>query len=358
MIGTVSSVSDKSRTFSDVTLHSRIVRPHVKLKRMSLLFFFLLQFSSTKAQTSTCSIPFIGRIADNNLVGNATTSSEQECKELCLSTSRCRLYTYHTTSHPSNPNICSLLSSPQLERPVERDSNILSGPAVCRRGERCQVAVLLHENDTQALFVEQPGTHVVELVAKEEECYVDVTMVAVGGGGRYYFYGGGGGSGYVASTETRLTVGESLTASIEVFVGTGGHESSVVWDGEPLLVAAAGGEEVQWKGGDGFSGGGGNGEGRGGSGGEDGQNGRFTSGGKGSGLQVELLSTTSFALSPGEGGATTWEHTGGGGGGGVLVNGRAPVAGSIYCGQVGLIEINRVFNLTCANCATNFKNTK
>ena len=223
---------------------------------------------------------------------------------------------------------------------MERDSNILSGPAVCRRGERCQVAVLIHDNNTQAILVEQPGTHVVDLVAKEEECYVDVTMVAVGGGGRYYFYGGGGGSGFVATTETRLTVGESLTASIEVFVGTGGHESSVVWDGEPLLVAAAGGEEVQWKGGDGFSGGGGNGEGRGGSGGEDGQNGRFTSGGKGSGLQVELLSTTSFALSPGEGGATTWEHTGGGGGGGVLVNGRAPVAGSIYCGQVGLIEMN------------------
>ena len=55
---------------------------------------------------------------------------------------------------------------------------------------------------------------------------------------------------------------------------------------------------------------------------------------------MDLLSTNSFALSPGEGGATTWEHTGGGGGGGVLVNGRAPVAGSIYCGQVGLIEMN------------------
>ena len=67
-------------------------------------------------------------------------------------------------------------------------------------------------------------------------------------------------------------------------------------------MAAAGGEETSWKGGDGFSGGGGNGEGKGGSGGENGGDGRFTSGGVGSGLQVELLSTHSFALSVGIGG--------------------------------------------------------
>ena len=99
-------------------------------------------------------------------------------------------------------------------------------------------------------------------------------------------------------------------------------------------MAAAGGEETSWKGGDGFSGGGGNGEGKGGSGGENGGDGRFTSGGVGSGLQVELLSTHSFALSAGVGGESTWEHTGGGGGGGVLVNGRGPESSSQYCGQV------------------------
>ena len=214
------------------------------------------------------------------------------------------------------------------------DNECASGPAVCRRGERCQVAVLVYENATQAILVEQPGTHLVELVANEEECYVDVALLAVGGGGRYVFYGGGGGSGYVSKTEARLTVG----ASIEVGVGGEGHQSEVVaasesgW--ETLLVADPGGEETSWKGGDGFSGGGGNGEGQGGSGGENGENGRFTSGGSGSGLQVELLSTASFALSAGAGGVSTWEHTGGGGGGGVLVNGRGPEGASQYCGQV------------------------
>ena len=88
---------------------------------------------------------------------------------------------------------------------MKQDNECASGPAVCRRGERCQVAVLVYENATQAILVEQPGTHLVELVANEEECYVDVALLAVGGGGRYVFYGGGGGSGYVAKTEARLT---------------------------------------------------------------------------------------------------------------------------------------------------------
>ena len=307
--------------------------------KMSLFLFFLLlilQLSSIlgDSESNTCSVPFTGRINDDNLVANMTSTSEEDCKSLCMSTTGCAVYTYHTSGHPSSPNTCSLLSSPRLARPVEQDNNCASGPPLCRRGERCQVAVLLYENATQAIMVERPGTHVVELVAEEEDCYVDVTLVAVGGGGRYVFYGGGGGSGYVASTETRLTLG----ANFEVQVGGEGHQSEVVSafesGSETLLVAAAGGEETSWKGGDGFSGGGGNGEGKGGSGGENGENGRFTSGGSGSGLQVELLSTASFALSAGVGGASTWEHTGGGGGGGVLVNGRGPEGASQYCGQV------------------------
>ena len=278
------------------------------------LFFLLmiLQFSTSMGfseLSETCSLPFTGRITEDNLVANVTTSSEEECKSFCMSTTGCLLYTHHSSNHPSSPNICSMLSSSRLERPVELDNNCSSGPAVCKRGERCQVAVLLYENTTQAIMVERPGNHVVELVAMEEECYVEVTMVAVGGGGRYVFYGGGGGSGYIATTEARLTLG----ASLEVQVGGEGHNSEVGltlesgW--ETLLVATAGGEETSWKGGDGFSGGGGNGEGKGGSGGENGENGRFTSGGSGSGIQVEPLSTASFALSPGSGGSTTWEYT-------------------------------------------------
>ena len=153
-----------------------------------------------------------------------TITSEEDCKSLCMSTIGCLLYTYHTREHPSSPNICSLLSSGRLERPVEEDNKCASGPAVCSRGGRCQVAVLVYENATQAILVEQPGTHEVRLVAEEEDCFVDVTLVAIGGGGRYVFYGGGGGSGYVATTKTRLTPG----ASVKVQVGGEGHDSEVM----------------------------------------------------------------------------------------------------------------------------------
>merc|ERR1712018_893088 len=121
---------------------------------------------------------------------------------------------------------------------------------------------------------------------------------------------------------------------MEVTVGSSGIPSKVVVGGELLLEAAPGETNVTCPGAcgaDGYSGGGGYGSdqhgsgGRGGSNGIDGKDSSNDKGGKGSGLDVGLLSTEKFSLVPGEGGVSH-THTGrlGGGGGGVVVNGRKP----------------------------------
>ena len=73
----------------------------------------------------------------------------------------------------------------------------------------------------------------------------------------------------------------------------------------------------------GYSGGGGKNGGRGGSNGEDGEDGDQRAGGHGSGLEIGLLSTENFRLTPGDGGQAYLDGTGGGGGG-VIVNGKMP----------------------------------
>ena len=80
-------------------------------------------------------------------------------------------------------------------------------------------------------------------------------------------------------------------------------------------------------GGAGYSGGGGYGYGsvggKGGSNGDNGEDGVTGVGGAGSGIQIDEIPVTNFALSPGEGGIS--DDYGGGGGGGVLIDGQGPV---------------------------------
>ena len=62
---------------------------------------------------------------------------------------------------------------------------------------------------------------------------------------------------------------------------------------------------------------------RGGTDGGDGEDGSDSEGGRGSGLDVGMLASESFSLTPGEGGVAMADGHGGGGGG-VIVNGKKP----------------------------------
>ena len=103
--------------------------------------------------------------------------------------------------------------------------------------------------------------------------------------------------------------------------------------GELIVEASPGASPGDIRGGAGYSGGGGKGDGRGGRNGEDGEDGDEKAGGHGSGLDIGLLSTENFILTPGEGGeaepanpADPNDPGHGGGGGGVIVNGKMPGA--------------------------------
>ena len=114
---------------------------------------------------------------------------------------------------------------------------------------------------------------------------------------------------------------------MEITVGSSRTSSKVEVGGEVVLEAAPGEDPNSVRGGDGFSGGGGRGgQGgapRGGSDGGDGEDGSDSEGGRGSGLDIGLLASESFSLTPGEGGVAMADGHGGGGGG-VIVNGKKP----------------------------------
>ena len=193
-------------------------------------------------------------------------------------------------------------------------------------------------------------------LAKEKDCYANMTTVAVGGGGRGSSHSGsytGGGSGFVetgsAIIRTNSIVNLFIRNILEEEIGRGAmreetkiiSSTSVRLD-EELVVEAKQGVDggycgSSWGpspsgqpgGGDGYSGGGGCGRSSdspgGGQNGGDGGNGT-SPGGRGSGLDVGQITMKWFELTPGAGG-DYWvkRHDTkryGGGGGGILVNGN------------------------------------
>ena len=158
-------------------------------------------------------------------------------------------------------------------------------------------------------------------MASEKDCYVDLTVVAIGGGAGAGQEGGSG-SGYVETATLRMSVNSPLAA---ITVGQADESSKVEIDGELVLEALPGQSSSYFRGGDGYSGGGAMsgivGE-TGGSNGSDGGNSTSYPGGKGSGFDLGLLSMKTFILTPGAGGQPRSSY--GGGGGGVVVNGKVP----------------------------------
>ena len=143
------------------------------------------------------------------------------------------------------------------------------------------------------------------LTAAEKDCFVEFDSIAIGGGGEYVSgtYGGGG-SGFVEAKRFRLSVNNP---AMTVTVGHSGQPSKVEIGEEVIVEAGPGASPNGIRGGAGYSGGGGAQSGRGGRNGEDGGE---KAGGQGSGLEIGLLSTENFVLTPGDGGESYTDQNG------------------------------------------------
>ena len=271
-----------------------------------------------------CSISYAGDVTPDNFVNLlGGVPDELACKMLCNTYIHCDLYTFYDREDLMQPETCVLLTSSGLQKAVEPCQNCFTGPGQCKVNQTCQAAAITNGTVTNVVFAEQSST--VTLVANEKGCFVDLDVVAIGGGGNYVNgYARGAGSGFVEEKRVRLSINSPV---MEITVGSNGTSSKVEVGGEVVLEAAPGEDPNSVRGGDGFSGGGGRGgqggSPRGGSDGGDGEDGSDSAGGRGSGLDIGLLASESFSLTPGEGGVAMADGHGGGGGG-VIVNGKKP----------------------------------
>ena len=279
----------------------------------------------TSFEHCPCTIEYHGSVDADNYVDLAPeVESEEACKNICSNTNDCTVFTYYDSLDPYQPEVCLLLSESGLEKSATKCEHCKTGPATCRSGQKCQVAVLTDDGTTNQIGIAN-STTTASLVSAEKDCFLDVRALAIGGGGKGSCgFGGGGGSGYAEFGVLQLRANETL----DLVVGGGQETSSVEKEGQVLLIAAAGQDNDGYNGGDGYSGGGagtGYPNRAGGDGGSDGSDGGDYSssdtGGKGSGLGVGTLNMTRFVLTPGKGGT---HSGGGGGGGGILVNGEKP----------------------------------
>jgi len=261
-----------------------------------------------------CSIAFSGKVGENNLVDIIpNVSSEHECKKFCISNDLCSIYSFYNNYDQYNPNLCVLLTNEGPQMPIVECDNCATGPGRCYTGQKCQAAVITNGTATQAIFAEKSMT--VNMVASEQDCYVDLNVLAVGGGGDTTGWGGAG-SGYIDTTTLRLTASNS---TVDLKVGAPGEPSKVEVNKNVVLKAKPGKSTTSVDGADGYSGGGGY-LGEGGFGGGDGEGAGYSPG-KGSGLDLGLINMKYFFLSPGDGGLG---NSYGGGGGGVVVDDKKP----------------------------------
>ena len=201
----------------------------------------------------TCSINYSGHVGSNNFVDIvASVSDEFACKKECSANEDCAIYTFYDSGDPSNHNICYLLSATGLQNSVSACDHCTTGPATCRTGQQCQVAVFLKDGAAMkgpplSILAEESMSLI--FLAKEKDCYANISILAIGGGGGYS-YGEGGGSGYVETGAGVLKTNNRVVLT----PGGAGQPSSVTVDD---LHAGGGQVQVEAKqGGDGGSSGG------------------------------------------------------------------------------------------------------
>ena len=266
----------------------------------------------------SCGVPWEGREAENLLDVIIGVSTELDCKQNCSANPGCNVYTYHNSEDDNFPSFCSLLS--ELLEPLQSCQHCSTGFPDCRNitGSICGFAIEGEETVLTSYMFNKTGDTNVNILALGD---CELTVVAVGGGGSGNYAGGG--SGYV--TNASLTV---LTSELVVRVGGGGDPSSLeTSEGQTIITAQPGQDNVNEVGGSGYSGGGGGGSngsdgGEGGADGGDGDDGDGA-GGTGTGLDISAIKLTSFSLTPGRGGKGK-AGGGGGGGGGVMVDDIGP----------------------------------
>ena len=232
---------------------------------------------STQAQC-TCSISYAGEVTSANFVDLfGGVQDELSCKSLCLSESRCDLYTYYDSDDVDQPRTCFLFTSLGLQTAARPCENCFTGSGQCRVNETCRAAVITNGTVTNAIFAEENST--VTLVANQKDCCVDLDVIAIGGGGNFLSgTGAGAGSGYVEAGKVRLPINSPV---MQITVRPGGSPSKVEVGGEVVLEAAPGESPIlnnefdTGLGGDGYCGGGGSGGGspRGGTDGGEGEDG-------------------------------------------------------------------------------------
>ena len=277
--------------------------------------------TETRGCHEACSGHYMGAITGDNLLeARPDTESFTECRQLCIETEECALYTHLTGSGE-----CFLLS--RILEPIRPCSDCLSGPSDCADNSKCFLLSSDGRPLRSAMFTrpEESGINVT-ILADGHQCELRVLLVGGGGGvSEVTDSNGGGGSGRL--TFSTLTV--SSTTSAQIQVGGPGQYSTVRILGQEL--------EARWgdsshreehgsiHGGDGYSGGAGPNASPGGS---DGGSGEGYNHGDGSGIDLSSFPLKSFVLTPGLGGEGykgSKVANAGGGGGGVLVDSEGPV---------------------------------
>lgn len=259
----------------------------------------------------TCGIGYECIIDGDNLeMVVEDVPSEGDCAKQCQDNDQCSVYTYYSSTHPADPNLCILLSKCGRVWP-ELCQDCSSGPQACYQSDSCGFAVWQGMDDMMVIK-ENTTLH---LLSGERGCSVEVMALAIGGGGKSGVYGGAGGSGFpkkgtiklISNTDIQVTVGAEIASTINI-EGTQ----------EVLLSAAPGQDGYMYDGGDGYSGGGAYGA-AGGSDGGDGEMSSYGEGGIGSGIDVKIYEMKNVVLRAGNGGGSY-----GGGAGGIVVNGESP----------------------------------
>ena len=239
-----------------------------------------------------CNAPVEGMLGDNIVRVIDDMNAEGACSNNCNEDELCQFYTYHYPNSSLYPSTCYLLSD--LLEPIKACGdgvNCVSGTKNC---ERSMCGFVDKGYLTSGVLVEE--TKPIELL-RLGTCGTP-TAIAVGGGagvGDPEDIWAGGGSGFIEYYEFRPHMSY---LQLMAYIGTGGEASFIIdVSKNTTLVRAENGNtgDSRGNGGDGYSGGGGYFNGNGG---ENGGNGTDDSGhgGKGSGIDISLFSTQSFAL--------------------------------------------------------------
>lgn len=86
--------------------------------------------TGSSQDSCACSVKFDGDISADNFVDIVPdVPDELTCKRNCAENDNCSIYTFYDQYHQLNPNVCFLLKSGGLRRPVIPCKNCSSGPA-------------------------------------------------------------------------------------------------------------------------------------------------------------------------------------------------------------------------------------